>query len=161
VASVLHLSRRLVEGPTVTKVSGVAVRTFTGEDDISRWLALRAKAFVDQTPVVRPWTQADFKAEFLDKPWWSPERMWFAEADDAIGSVTLAMRGHQAAATPVVHWLMVLSEWRRRGVGKLLMRTLETACWRAGYRHISLETHAGWSAAEAFYRALGYGADEG
>ena len=145
----------------MAEIPGVVVRTFAGESDIDRWLELRDRAFAEQSPGVRLWTRADFTVEFLDKPWWSPERMWFAEANDVVGSVALAVRGHQAAATPVVHWLMVSPEWRRRGVGELLVNTLEAACWNAGYRRVALETHTGWLAAEAFYRALGYETDEG
>jgi hypothetical protein len=37
------------------------------------------------------------------------------------------------------------------------MATLEAACWQAGYREIFVETHVGWTAAEAFYRAMEYG----
>ncbi len=154
---IVHLSRSLTEPPLPINVPGVTLRTFSGESDIGRWLALRAKAFADQTPAVRLWTQADFAAEFLVKPWWSPERMWFAEADGTIGSVTWAMRGRQVYDSPVIHWLMVEPEWRRRGVGRLMIHTLEAACWQAGYRQIGLETHAKWADANAFYEALGYG----
>jgi GNAT superfamily N-acetyltransferase len=132
------------------------VRTFGGEADIDRWLELRARAFADQKPAVRAWTRHDFEAEFLAKPWWSHERMWFAETQATVGSVTLAIRGRPPDELPVVHWLMVLPDWRRRGLGRLLVRTLEAACWRTGYRQVGLETHVHWSEANAFYRALGY-----
>lgn len=134
------------------------MRTFAGDSDIGLWLELRARCFADQTPAVRPWTHDDFAAEFLAKPWWSPERMWFAEARDAIGSITWAMRGRRPNELPVIHWLMVAPPWRRRGVGRLLMRTLEAACWQAGHRQIGLETHAGWKQANSFYETLGYAA---
>lgn len=143
----------------MARVPDVSVRTFSGERDIEAWLELRRRAFANERPAVRPWSGAAFSAEFLDKPWWSHERLWFAEAaGQAIGSVTLAMRGDGASTTPVVHWLMVVPEWRRRGVGRLLITTLEAASWEAGYRQIALETHANWTAAAAFYRALGYAA---
>jgi GNAT superfamily N-acetyltransferase len=157
---IIHRSRTLERPPPVPELAGVGVRTYKGSDDIERWLDLRARAFGGQVPAVRPWTQADFTAEFLNKPWWSPERMWFAEAEGVIGSVTLALRGQAPVALPVVHWLMVLPEWRRNGVAKLLMATLEMACWQHGYREVGLETHSGWAEAEAFYRALGYDRDE-
>lgn len=159
--AVLHLRRRLLQEPIIPVIDGVSVRTYAGESDIDRWLGLRAKSFAEQSPMVRPWSRADFEVEILAKPWWSPEWMWFAESDGVIGSVMMAQRGRGMAAVPVVHWLMVLPDWRRAGVGKLLIATLESACWNAGYRRIALETHAGWSAAEWFYRALGYETDEG
>jgi GNAT superfamily N-acetyltransferase len=159
-APILHLSRKLVQEPLVEPIADVAIRTYASESDIDRWIELRTKSFADQAPAVRPWTRADFAAEFLDKPWWSPERMWFAEAESVVGSVTLAFRGPKGKQTPVVHWLIVLPDRRRRGIGTLLMATLELACWNAGHRRIALETHAGWSAAETFYRGLGYKRDD-
>jgi GNAT superfamily N-acetyltransferase len=154
---VLHLSRYLLCQPTVPSIRGVTVRSFGGERDVDAWLDLHRRSFSSQTPAVRTWTRTDFEAEFLRKPWWSPNRMWFAEAEGVVGSVTLACRGRTATGLPVVHWLMVAPEWRRRGVGRCLMETLQAACWQAGYREISLETHVGWEAAEAFYRAMAYG----
>lgn len=149
---VAHLSRQLSCPPTVPSIPGVAVRNFAGEQDIEGWLELRRRALSSQTPAVRTWTRADFEAEFLNKPWWSPRRMWFAEAEEIVASVALALRGR----LPVIHWLMVAPEWRRRGVGRCLLATLEAACWRAGDRKISLETHLSWTAAGAFYREMAY-----
>lgn len=157
---ILHLSRTLEAAPEVGQITGITVRNFAGEADIDRWLELRDRAFADQTPTVRRWTKADFTAEFLAKSWWSPARMWFAEAAGVVGSVTLAMRGQSPHPSPVVHWLMVVPEWRRRGVGRLLVRALESACWRTGRRQIGLETHVGWASANALYRSMGYDADE-
>ena len=39
---------------------------------------------------------------------------------------------------------------------RLLMSHLERAAWDAGWREVQLETHAGWSAAVAFYQSIGY-----
>jgi GNAT superfamily N-acetyltransferase len=155
---VVHLWRTLHEPPAICALPGFTIRTYRDERDIDVWVELRARAFADQKPAVRAWSKADFADEYLAKPWWSPDRLWLAEATgEAVGSVTLAFRGRGAVAMPVVHWLMVAPEWRRRAVGKLLIGTLESACWQAGYRRVALETHAGWAAAERFYRSLGYG----
>lgn len=138
------------------------MRTFGAAGDVQRWLELRHRAFARQRIGVRTWTAEDFAAEFLDKSWWRPERLWFAEATTpagaplAVGTVALALRGDDATARPAVHWLSVLPEWRRRGVGRLLMAQLEAAAWDAGYRTVVLETHAGWTAAARFYAELGY-----
>lgn len=170
---VLHLARQLESRPIIEPVSGVLLRTFGGTDDIDAWLGLRRRAFEHEPLAVRDWSRGDFHAEFTAKPWWSPERLWFAEAPLAdgekpgvIGAVALAMRDAKDAgrlrddgadrALPVLHWLMVLPEWRRRGIGRVLLATLEAACWDAGHRHIGLETHAAWSVALEFYRAMGY-----
>ncbi len=182
-ATVLQFNRRLPSKPEIPPLSGIAVRHFAGESDIPAWLELRHRAFARQRIGVRQWTEADFQAEFTDRWWWQPQRMWLADnsiaepsplgrgqvsAGDSlwrgegashqiIGTVALAMRGEQAAhARPVVHWLMVHPRWRRRGLGRLLMAHLETAAWDAGHRELWLETHVAWEAAVKFYESLGY-----
>jgi GNAT superfamily N-acetyltransferase len=109
---------------------------------------------------VGDWDEADFRREFLNKPWWSPKRMWFAEGQGSespiVGTVTLAVRGEGPHAKPVVHWLAVLPGYRRRGIGRLLMATLEAAVWDAGGRQVWLETHSAWAEAARLYAALGY-----
>jgi len=159
--TVLQLSKALTSPPEVTPVPGVRLRTYRGPEDIGPWLQLRHAAFARERLGVRQWTEEDFASEFLDKPWWQPARMWLAEAGNPsepilVGSVTLAFRG----PLPVIHWLIVASTWRRRGVGRLLIGTLESECWHGGLREIALETHAAWERARSFYHALGYGVSE-
>jgi GNAT superfamily N-acetyltransferase len=79
-----------------------------------------------------------------------------ADSRLAIGTVALADRGSGAHALPAVHWLAVLPPWRRRGVARLLMATLEHRCWKQGHDEIFLETHEGWTAARQLYEVLGY-----
>lgn len=164
-ANVLHLYRTLREAPEMPEAPGVALRHFTGPSDVAVWLELRHRAFAREKVGVRQWTAADFQAEFLEKPWWAPERLWFAEAaagfprlssPSPIGTITLAFRGTGVEAQPVIHWLAVLPSWRRRGIGRLLLAALEKTCWDAGYREIGLETHAGWTGAVRFYEQAGY-----
>lgn len=160
-ATVLQLSKPLAAPPTVHATLGITVRNFAGPEDIEPWLALRERAFARERVGVRKWTVADFAVEFLDRWWWQPQRMWLAELNaegsrTLAGGVTLAMRGTQEAAIPVVHWLVVDPAYRRRGVGRALMSHLEQAAWNAGFRQIHLETHAAWQKAVSFYESLGY-----
>lgn len=156
-ASVLQLSKVLTSAPVVGWVAGVGLRNYRGPEDIDPWLRLREQAFAREKVGVRRWDVSDFRREILEKPWWSPQRMWLAEgAGQAIGAVMLARRGSGPESRPVVHWLMVSPGWRRRGVGRLLIAAAERACWEAGGREIWLETHVQWTAAVAFYTALGY-----
>ena len=97
------------------------------------------------------------------KNWGRTDRTWLAETASEneaparlVGAVTLAMRGTGEAAVPVVHWLIVLPGWRRRGVGRMLMAALEVECWDHGFRQVRLETHARWRRAVRFYERLGY-----
>lgn len=121
-------------------------------------------------PAGRPWAEPDFRREWLERPWWSPERLWLAEAgevddpppDDAptppgsvVGVVGLACRD-AAGRVPVVGWLAVVPAWQRRGVGRLLLTQVERAAWDLGHRTLAVETHSAWTAATACYARCGY-----
>lgn len=156
---VLHFRRQLLGPPDAVEVAGICVRTFGEHGDAAAWISLRDRAMADQTPRVRPWSQADFDAEMTSKPWWRADRTWLAFAADAnrlVGSVTLAERRGATSTVPVIHWLLVDPAHRRRGIGRLLVFHLEQAAWNSGLREIELESHAGWSAAVAFYQSIGY-----
>lgn len=162
-SSVLHLTRRLTAEPELAVADGLRLRHFAGPADIDIWLELRHKAFARQKVGVRRWDRSDFEDEFLARPWWQPDRLWFAHVEVGwsrrpldVGTVTLALRGSGEDAKPVVHWLAVLPEWRRRGIGRLLMSALERSAWQQGYRQVWLETHAAWTSAVAMYQQLGY-----
>ncbi len=158
----MQLTRKLIERPRVPALDTVGVRAYQGQPDIEAWLDLRRRAFARQPLGVRDWDASDFQREFIEKPWWRPEAMWFAETQTLllpakpIGTVTLAYRGDLPQAKPVVHWLAVLPSQRRRGIGGLLMATLEAAVWDAGGRQVWLETHGQWAEAVRLYEALGY-----
>lgn len=157
--SVVQMTKVLDERPEVRPLAAARVRHYVGETDIDAWLALRQRAFARQRVAVRAWLRDDFCRELLQRPWWSPDRMWLAEWIDAgeaprlAGAVTLAERG---AGRPAVHWLMVDPRARRRGIGRLLMALLEQRCWDQGARQIWLETHRQWQGALALYEGLGY-----
>jgi GNAT superfamily N-acetyltransferase len=155
--TIQHLVKTLSRRPTLPEVPGVRLRPFAGPLDIEVWLDLRRRSFAGQPVGARAWTRAEFEAEFLAKPWWSPQRLWFAQSRtttlaEPVGTAALAQRGN----LPVVHWLCVLPEWRRRGVGSLLLAALEVRCWDEGQRVLGLETHIRWQAALDLYRASGY-----
>jgi GNAT superfamily N-acetyltransferase len=159
---IVQRMRVLNSVPDEVRSEGCDIGSYRGEDDIDNWLAIRNRAFSELENAGRNWNETDFRREFLEQPWWKPEWMWFAfpsnqEASKSpVGTVTLAVRTTPSGLRPVVHWLCVLPEWRRRGIARLLMSTLERAAWDAGHREIWLETHVNWKEAAAFYDRLGY-----
>ena len=175
--NILQLARCLDRRSEPRLPSGIRIRTYLGQDDVARWLDLRRAAFAREKVGVGDWLTQDFEREFLAKPWWRPDRMWFAEFDPSgdqslaaadrpvgtvavgaitVGTVTLALRGQGPDAKPVVHWLAVRPAYRGRGIARALVAAVEQAAWDAGHRQVWLETHSGWTAASACYRALGY-----
>jgi GNAT superfamily N-acetyltransferase len=173
---ILQLSKSLLPPVSNACVPGVTVRHFREPADIQRWIALRNRAFAREAVGVRQWDESDFRRELLDKPWWAPERLWFAVApansaapnstplqslpgaseEQVVGAVILADRGAAEHAQAAIHWLIVLPSWRRRGVGRLLIEALETRAWELGHRRVVLETHVAWRNAAQFYERLGY-----
>lgn len=159
---IVQLTKRLTERPEAEQLPGVNLRHYASTDDVQTWLDLRRRAFARQKVGIDNWDAADFEREFLSKSWWAPERMWLAEAEAllvghrVVGTVTLARRGEPPADKPVVHWLCVLPGYRRRGIGRLLLATLEQAAWDLGERQVWLETHSAWRAAFELYQTLGY-----
>lgn len=158
---VLQLFRQLQDTSQINPVPGVTVRNYESSADIDAWLQVRQRAFAREQLGVRAWSLKDFEQELLQKSWWDPRHFWLAEerhhgTRQAVGTVTMALRGSGATARPAVHWLAVVPAARRRGVGRLLLATLEAAAWEAGYREVWLETHSKWKKARAFYTQLGY-----
>ena len=58
---VLHFRKQLTAPPVAADAAGIsACASIAVPDDVPAWLALRDRAMADQTPAVRPWTEADF-----------------------------------------------------------------------------------------------------
>src|SRR5262245_31118114 len=129
---VLHFRKHLSGPLDAAEVSGICLRNFGEAGDVAAWVALRDRAMAGESPRVRTWSEAVFVSEMQSKSWWRNDRTWVAiagdlrspDAEQIVGSVTLALRQGASATVPVVHWLLVDPGWRRRGVGRLLMSHL-------------------------------------
>lgn len=163
--SVIQLEKRLECEPVEVEIGHFQLRSFFPEEDIATWLRVRQMAFAHELPTAREWTTADFDREIQAAWWWDPAHCWLAfRADvpgECVGTVLMAFRGAQnsatpSSATPAVHWLAVVPQFRRQGVARLLLNRLERTAWRLGHRRVLLETHAGWTNAIRLYTALGY-----
>jgi len=160
------LRRTLNARPQSIAAKVLALRTAT-LDDLDGWLKLRAAAVAKLQPKPGAWGVADARRELFPAEERQTARTWLAmvaettENDEPrgeilAGSVTLLIGRAGCSVSARVHWLLVHPSFRRRGIGKLLMATLEQACWDADIRQVSLETHRNWTAAVTFYRSLGY-----
>ncbi|HEY4235385.1 MAG TPA: GNAT family N-acetyltransferase [Lacipirellulaceae bacterium] len=156
--TVLHFRKALDSREKAGDIAGITVRTIELPGDVPAWLELRRRAVAWLKPAVRAWTVDDFLAEMSGKTWWREEWTWLAmgQAEQILGSVTLAVREGAAGEVPVVHWLLVDPRWRRLGIGRVLLLRLEQAAWDAGWRELQLETHANWKEAVAFYQSMGF-----
>lgn len=157
--SILHFRKELTGPPVTVAAAAIRLRSFKSPADIATWLTLRERALAGESPGVRAWSETDFHREMMNKNWWNPRHSWFAIdqlSNSVAGAVTMALRAGQLDVLPVVHWLLVEPNWRRRGIGRLLVSHLERAAWENGWRAIELETHAGWQSAVAFYHSMGY-----
>lgn len=170
---ILRLMRVLTQRPdpfggVPGSIGRFTCRNYEGPQDIAAWLRVRREALAQLPPSGREWTAADFHREFLQQPWWAPQRMWFAlpvavgeqsppaPLAEPMGTVCLAVRETGGVPRAAIGWLLVRPAWQRRGVGRLLLTVAEQAAWDAGARQVYLETHAAWQAAVAFYRQAGY-----
>jgi ribosomal protein S18 acetylase RimI-like enzyme len=161
------MRKSLNSAPAGFAVPGVTIRPFngagpdSGDAEARAWLALREATFAGLVATGRSWTPDDFRREFTAKPWWKPERMLLAVAAEnggeaIVGTVTLGRFGRPPDDHASVQWLMVRPEHRRRGIGKLLLATIERQAFAAGETMLTLETHAAWSDVVRLYRAAGY-----
>lgn len=160
--AVVVFEKNLPTTPSIEGSPAFSLTTFADDTDIAGWLALRAAAFANVTPRIGDWSQSDFHREFTSKPWWNPEFFWLArpadlaDSEQIAGSVCLALRRNAGQIRAAAHWLAVRPEFRRKGLARLLMLTIENAALDAGATWVEVETHSGWTEAVAFYRKLGY-----
>lgn len=89
--------------------------------------------------------------------------------DDPDSNVIVATHGRRIVGFASMHYreerahlllLAVANDWQRRGIGSALWRWLETTALVAGVRFIHLEVRERNRAAQRFYRALGFTAEE-
>ena len=140
---------------------GFQIRNYQKLEDCDSWRALHQLIFAAGKG--RKWTVARFRQEFLDRRWWSPDRMWIAEENYRIhanrrivGTVCLAERPNGGNLQFLVAWLMVHPFCRRRGIGGCLLRKLEAKCQAMGHEQVYLETLESWPEAMGLYTSLGY-----
>jgi ribosomal protein S18 acetylase RimI-like enzyme len=127
-------------------------------------MIIRPYRAADEAAVVALWRACD-----LVRPWNDPHRdirrklgvnpEWFlvGEIDGRVAaSVMAGYEGHRGW----INYLAVDPAARRRGLGRALMAEAERLLRAAGCPKINLQVRAGNAAAAAFYRSLGFAADD-
>lgn len=160
---VVFLSKIVHNRPGFPENNRHEVRTYRDFSDAARWLAVRNAALLGRVAAGRPWDERDFRREFLDKPHWRPDWMWFAEdrsgQDDATAGVAvMTANQHTAPSVASIQWLLVRPERQRQGVGRLLLSAIEAAAWEAQRTTLVVETLSEWTDAIAFYKFCGFSA---
>ena len=157
----LRLVKELIQRPEIGQIDGISLRVFQEAADIDVWLRIHEAAFRPLLGVGRPWTQSDFRREFLDRPEWHDGAMWFAMSEqlDPIGTVTWTPSIREAAVGHI-RWLAVLPTWRRQGIATRLLQQAELGCFERACALARLETLPSWEAAASFYRARGYAEEQ-
>lgn len=152
----LRLVKKLVHRPEFGRIDGISLRRFQNSEDIDNWLSIHEAVFRPLSGTGRPWTPADFRREFLDKPEWHDGAMWFAVSAtlNPIGTVTWTPSIREAAVGHI-RWLAVVPAWRRQGIATRLLQQAERGCFERACTLARLETLPSWEGAVAFYRARG------
>jgi len=125
------------------------IRAFTLEDEpavIELWR---------RCDLVRPWN--DPHKDIQRKLGTQPELFFVGEiAGQLVASVMAGFDGHRGW----VNYLAVLPEHRKAGIGRSLMRHVEEALESRGCPKLNLQVRATNQAVLAFYRRIGYTADD-
>lgn len=110
---------------------------------------LSAVVALDQISFSQPWPPAAFDAELAN----AHSRCWVAEEDGRVVGALVIWRVLDEAhiATIAVH-----PDYRRRGIGKALLRAGMDAAYAEGARIYHLEVRAGNLAAQKMYADFGY-----
>jgi len=118
----------------------------------------------DERAVITLWHQCDLirvqndpHKDIKRKLTTQPELFLVGELDgEIIASVMAGYDGHRGW----INYLAVSPEHRRAGHGRILMRHVETLLEARGCPKINLQVRATNQAVLAFYRQIGYAADE-
>jgi ribosomal protein S18 acetylase RimI-like enzyme len=127
-------------------------------------MKIRAFSVADETAVieiwhrcglVRPWN--DPHKDIQRKLTTQPELFLVAElAGQIVATVMAGFDGHRGW----VNYLAVSQEYRNAGLGRALMRHVETALVERGCPKLNLQVRTTNQAVLAFYRRMGYDTDE-
>jgi N-acetylglutamate synthase-like GNAT family acetyltransferase len=93
-------------------------------------------------------------AEFLQSFDAQTDRLWIAEAGgETVGSIAIVSRPESEAQ---LRWFLIHPDWRRLGLGRILLREALRFCKECGYQTIYLWTVSYLAAATHLYTSAGF-----
>ena len=97
---------------------GYAIRTYQPGDE-DAWAALEYGIGDFDSPEA---AKADFARRYLDNPAWDPQQVFFAVSPggDVVGSAIAWEDDPRGVGVRALHWLVVRSDHRRKGLGRAL-----------------------------------------
>lgn len=150
----IRMWRDLENLPPVELPEGYTIRSYQSGDDAD-FVRIKNAAF----PGWQDWNLEDFKKEFLESPYFHPERVFFAVyAGDGelVGTATAWTRIHEEREIGNLHWVAVIPAHRQRGLGKALCLQSLHKMRELGYRETMLGTMESLESAVRLYYQLGF-----
>jgi mycothiol synthase len=152
----IRMWRSLEAVPPARLPEGYAFRTYR-EGDAGAFVRIKNAAFAGETGAGRAWTPEDFQKEYLESPYFRPERVFFAACgEELVGTTTAWTAMHEGREVGLIHWVAVTPGHRGRGVGEALNARALCHLKEMGYREAVLSTNASLRAAVRLYHRLGF-----
>jgi mycothiol synthase len=149
----VRMRRSLAEPlPAFSTPSGYALRTLA-EGEEAAYARLKSACF----PEERPWTEANFRQEFLMGPFPAYERIFVAVRDGAlVGTASAWEIEYGEGPVGLIHWVGVDPVHRGQGLGEALNLCALGELKARGYPDAWLNTARDRTAAMQLYERLGF-----
>ena len=135
---------------------GCSFRTYRPGDE-HHWIRLFDLVFRDLLGSFRPWTHEQFRVQFLDRPVFQAERLFFlCQEDRPVGSITAWTGDEEGRAVGIVHWVMLDPELRGKGLGRPMMVQCMNRLREEGWPEAFLTTRANLNMAILLYERMGF-----
>lgn len=155
-AASVRMWRNLEDLSPVSLPEGYTLRTYRAGDEAA-FVRIKNAAFAGETGGGRDWTLEDFQKEYLGSPYFRPERVFFAVyGEEPVGTTTAWTMMHEGREVGLIHWVAVVPEHRRRGLGEALNVRAMHCLKEMGYREAILNTNASLKSAVRLYHRLGF-----
>ncbi len=152
----LRMWRELKDLPDADVPAGYRIRTYETGDGTA-FVRIKNAAFMSENAGGRAWTATDFEKEYLHSPHFDPKRVLFAVfGEEPVGTTTAWTATYRGREVGLIHWVAVVPEHRKKGLGWLLNVRALHKLKALGYREATLNTSETLESAVRLYRRLGF-----